>query len=141
MSARLILLINHDASIGEVLQVCLKYLAGWNVISVGLEQVNLETCMDQSPDAILVDAFLPRIHPLGFMQRLFIQNLKQNRLTQSVPILLITDKANWFTAEQLRSLGIAGAIAKPFDPITLPAQIARLLEWERTAVDFDLPTQ
>lgn len=141
MPARLILLINHDASIGEVLQVCLKYMAGWNVISVGLEQVNLEDCMDERPDAILVDAFLPKIQPLGFVQRLFIQNLKKNRLTQSVPILLITDKANWFTTEQLRSLGVAGAIAKPFDPITLPDQIACLLDWEHTSTEFDLPTQ
>lgn len=135
MPAKLILLINHDASIGEVLHVCLRYLAGWNVISVGLEQDDLEAVMNERPDAILVDAFLPKVHPLGFIQQLFIQKLKKNPFTQSIPILLITDKASWFTPDQLRSLGVEGAIAKPFDPAMLPTQIAHLLGWELDRVN------
>ncbi|MDX2231872.1 MAG: response regulator [Leptolyngbyaceae cyanobacterium bins.349] len=131
MPARLILLINHDASIGEVIRVCLMHLAGWDVISVGLYQTDLETLVQERPDAILVDAFLPKINGLGFIQGLFIQKLQKTQITQSVPILLMTDKADWFTVEQLRSLGIEGAIAKPFDPKTLPTQIARILGWER----------
>jgi DNA-binding response OmpR family regulator len=130
MSARLILLINHDSSIGEVLRVCLMHLASWEVMSVGLHQTNLEALVHKRPDAILVDAFLPRMNRLGLIQRLFIQKLQTMQMTQSVPILLISDKAAWFTAEQLRSLGIEGAIAKPFDPKTLPNQIAQILGWE-----------
>lgn len=130
MVARLILLVNHDASIGEVLQVCLRYLAGWNVIAIEAESAGLEVVVAERPDAILIDTFRSKLHPLGFIQRLLIQRLKKNHLTQSVPILLITDQANWFTPDQLRSLGIAGAIAKPFDPITLPTQIAHLLDWD-----------
>lgn len=132
MSARLILLVSQDASIATMLHVCLRYLAGWQVVSMELEQGLVERVVEECPDAILLDVFLPKVYPLGFIQRLFIQKLKRERLTQSVPIVLISDKATWFTDEQLRSLGIEGAIAKPFDPTTLPTQIAHLLGWERS---------
>jgi len=137
MPARLILLVNHDASIGEVLRVCLRYLAGWDVISIGSEQFHIDMTIVKRPDAILVDALLPQIYPLGFIQRLLIKKLKKNQLTQSVPILLITDGAGWFTPEQLSALGITGAIAKPFDPTTLPTQIAQMLGWEPDAVQIN----
>lgn len=135
MSAKRILLINHDASIGEVLYVCLRYLAGWDVVRIGATQTGFESVIQDGLDAILLDStisekFPPKIHGLGFIQELFIQQLKKNRKTRTVPILLISDRADWFTPEQLQSLGIQGAIAKPFDPVTLPAQIARILRWD-----------
>ncbi|MDX2243882.1 MAG: response regulator [Leptolyngbyaceae cyanobacterium bins.302] len=130
MSARRILLIHQDTSIEEVLHVCLRYLAGWDVVSVEVAQANLEPDINDRLDAILVDALSPQAYGLGFIQKLFIQKLKKNRNTQSVPILLLTDKADWFTAEQLHALGIEGAIGKPFDPVTLPTQIANLLRWD-----------
>lgn len=138
MSAKRILLINHDASIGEVLSVCLRYLAGWDVVTIGASQASFESAIQNDLDAILLDSttaekFFPKIHGLGFIQEVFIKQLKKNRKTQAVPILLISDKADWFTPEQLQSLGIEGAIAKPFDPVTLPTQIARLLSWDQVS--------
>ena len=131
MALRLILLIEHDEEIREVLRVCLRYLAGWDVVALSSPQESPEAVTHERPDAILLDAFLPRMNGLGFIQKFLIRKLKSHALTQSVPILLITDKASWFTAEQLHSLGIQGAIAKPFDPTTLPSQIAQILGWNQ----------
>lgn len=135
MTERRILLINHDVSIGEVLFVCLKHLAGWEVISTNMSQANLDTLLSEHPDAILLDAILvdalpPKIHGLGFIQDMFIKQLKKNRITRSVPILLISDQATWLTREELQTMGIEGAIPKPFDPVTLPDQITRILCWK-----------
>lgn len=129
MSAKLILLIEHDESVREVLRVCLMYLAGWNVVLMTSTQDSLETLIHGQPDAILLDTVMPKANELGFIQKRFIQKLKENPLTRSTPILLLADQANWFTPNQLRSLGIEGTIAKPFDPTRLPAQISHILGW------------
>lgn len=138
MTRKLILLIEQDDSIREVLLVCLKHLAGWNVVSFKSSQESLELQIEDQPDAILLDTFLSKSNGsftsksggLGFIQKLIIQKLRKHPITCSTPIVLMTDKANWFTPKQLRSLGVDGTIAKPFDPTTLPTQIAHLLGWQ-----------
>lgn len=136
MARKLILLIEQDDSIREVLLVCLKHLAGWNVVSFESSQDSLELEIEDQPDAILLDTFISKSSSftsksggLGFIQKLLIQKLRQHPITCSTPIVLMTDKANWFSTKQLRSLGVNGTIAKPFDPTTLPTQIAHLLDW------------
>ncbi|MGC8713436.1 MAG: response regulator [Leptodesmis sp.] len=137
MAEKLILLIEQDDSIREVLLVCLKHLAGWNVVSCKSSQASLELQLEAQPDAILLDTFMPKSSDsftakngsLGFVQKLLIQKLRKHPVTCSTPIVLMTDKANWFTPKQLESLQVDGTIAKPFDPTTLPTQIARLLGW------------
>ncbi len=137
MARKLILLIEQDDSIREVLLVCLKHLAGWNVVSFESSQESLDMAIEDQPDAILLDAFMSKSSNsfiskndgLGFIQRLIIQKLREHPVTCSAPIVLMTDKANWFTPTQLRSLGVNGTIAKPFDPTTLPSQMSRLLGW------------
>ncbi|MGI0485543.1 response regulator [Pantanalinema rosaneae CENA516] len=129
MSSKLILLIDQDEATREVLHICLQRLAGWNVVCMDCHQCDFKRLLAGKPDAILLNALMPKFNGLGFIQNIMVKQLKQHPLTRSIPILLITDKASWFTAEQLRSLGIEGAIAKPFDPTTLPTQIAHLLNW------------
>lgn len=129
MSSKLILLIDQDEETREVLHICLQRLAGWNVISMDYDPFDLKASLPGQPDAILLNALMPKFNGLGFIQKFAVKRLKAHPLTRSIPILLITDKASWFTAEQLRLLGVEGAIAKPFDPTTLPTQIAHLLNW------------
>jgi CheY-like chemotaxis protein len=129
MAGKLILLIEQDDSIRDVLLVCFRHLAGWNVVSYESSQDSLDQVVQSQPDAILMDAIVPRTTGLGFIQKLLIQKLRKHPITCSTPIVLMTDKANWLTQKQLRSLGVKGTISKPFDPTTLPAQIANLLGW------------
>ena len=124
MSTKSILLIEHEASIREVLQVCLSELGGWRVMLSNSIQEGVNLCVASRPDAILLDASASETDAL-----IFVEQLKQHSTLQSIPILLITARASWFTAQQLRQMGFAGAITKPFNPSILPAQISRLLGW------------
>ncbi|MBL1176064.1 response regulator [Pantanalinema sp. GBBB05] len=130
MSSKLILLIDQDEGTREVLHICLQRLAGWHVVSIDGYPFELKALLVGQPDVILLNALMPKFDGLGFIQKFIVKKLKEHPLTHSIPILLITDQANWFTSEQLRSLGIEGAIAKPFNPITLPTQIAHILNWQ-----------
>lgn len=124
MSTKSILLIEHEASIREVLQTCLIEFGGWKVTLSNSIQEGVDLCITAHPDVILLDASTSETDAL-----IFLEQLKQHSMTQSIPILLITGRASWFSLNQLHEMGFAGAITKPFDPSTLSAQISRLLGW------------
>ena len=127
MVMKSILIIDHDASVREVIHICLRELAGWQVWSTSSLQAGLSSLSNKRPDALLVDFSTPKMDGLDF-----IRTLKRSPLTRSIPIVLITIKASWFTPQELKNMGVAGAIAKPFDPISLPGQVAQLLGWHDT---------
>jgi CheY-like chemotaxis protein len=81
-------------------------------------------CQSTHPDAILLDTSTAEADAL-----IFLEQLKQHSTSQSIPILLITARASWFTPNQLQDMGFTGAIAKPFNPCTLSTQVAQLLGW------------
>jgi CheY-like chemotaxis protein len=127
MSTKTVLLIEHEASIREVLHTCLSEFGGWRVTLSNSIQEGIALCMATCPDAILIDASASETDAL-----IFIEQLKQHSMTQSIPIVLITARASWFTPKQLHQMGFAGAITKPFNPSILPAQISHLLGWSAT---------
>jgi DNA-binding response OmpR family regulator len=124
MFTKSVLLIEHEASIREVLRACLSEFGGWRVTLSSSIKEGIDSCIMTHPDVILLDTSTSEADAL-----IFIQQLRQYAMTQSIPILLITARASWFTAQQLHEMGYAGAITKPFNPSTLSAQISDLLGW------------
>jgi len=124
MSHKQILLIDHEVSVREVLQICLSSIGGWQIISVASIQAGLEKLYIERVDAILLDT--PNLETDGIT---FIQKLKTDPFTQSIPVIFITAKAKNFLSHQLPALGIAGVIAKPFNAMNLPIQVAGMLNW------------
>lgn len=127
MHTKSILLIEPEASLREILYASLKEFGGWRVVVSNSIQKGIDLCTESTPDAILLDASTSESDAL-----LFIEQLKERSISQSIPILLITDRANWFTLEQLNHMGFAGAVTKPFTPSILSAQISQLLGWANT---------
>jgi CheY-like chemotaxis protein len=125
VTSKTILLIDDEASVRELVHVCLSDLAGWDVITVASAQEGLKQLAIQQPDAILLDVLMPGMDAITFLQR-----LHENPSTQSIPVILLSVRARWFTLGKLQQLGITDAIAKPFNPITLPETIAQALRWD-----------
>ncbi|WP_017296574.1 response regulator [Nodosilinea nodulosa] len=124
MAAKLILLIEHEAGIREVLEACLHDIDGWRIVLASSIKAGIDLCEQQRPDVILIDTSTPEIDAL-----LFIEELKVYSAEYSVPILLISSRASWFSAEILHQMGFAGAINKPFNPLTLSQRISQTLGW------------
>jgi CheY-like chemotaxis protein len=124
MPVRSILLIEREPSIREVLHACLSELGGWQVTESHSIQEGIQLCMANHPDAILLDASTSENDAL-----IFVEQLKQYSIAQSIPIVLLSSRANWFTLGQLQKMGFVGAIAKPFNPTALIEQVSRLLGW------------
>lgn len=125
MATKSLLLIDDEASLRELVQVCLNDLAGWEVVTVASAQEGLQRLALEHPDAILLDVLMPGMDAITFLHR-----LHESSAARSIPVIFLSVKAPWFTAEKLQQLGVVEAIAKPFNPVTLPQRIARALGWE-----------
>lgn len=130
-SVKSILLIDYEASVREILQVCLSEIGGWNAIAAASFEEGLTLLLKEKVDAIVMDNFSAKRDSIKF-----IQKLKANPITRSIPILLITYKASWYSRQHLQDMSVVGAIAKPFDPVRLPVQISQLLGWNYTVETF-----
>lgn len=126
--SNLILLIDDETSIQELVQASLSDLAGWTVITVSSAQEGLKRLTSERPDAILLDMLMP-----GMNGTTFVHSLDKNPVAKTIPIILLTVQARYFTAKQLQQLGVTGAIAKPFNPVTLPQIMAQALGWHLPA--------
>ncbi|HEX7102145.1 MAG TPA: response regulator [Nitrolancea sp.] len=124
MSSKRILLIDDEPEIREIVRVSLELVGGWDVSATGSAREGLTLAADQLPDAILLDVMMPDMDgPTAF------QALQAAPETSAIPVILLTAKVQ--TADLLRfdQLGVAATIAKPFDPLTLPGQVATALGW------------
>ncbi len=123
-TTKLVLLVDNEANVREVVEACLQDLGGWDVLSVASVREGWNRLVAVQPDAIVLDISIPSREGL-----VFLQQVKANPATQSIPIVLLTARARWFTLKQLESFGVVGAIAKPFNPISLTNEIAKALGW------------
>jgi DNA-binding response OmpR family regulator len=55
--------------------------------------------------------------------------LQEQATTETIPIILLTAKVQPEDKAHFSRLGVTGMITKPFDPLTLSAEIAALLGW------------
>ncbi|GAB1544478.1 response regulator [Scytonema sp. NUACC21] len=127
IATKTILLIDDEISVREIVELCLKDLALWNVVTADSPLQGLQKAALAHPDAILLDWSIGGMD--GFM---FLAQLRNNLETQAIPIVLLSAKARWLDTEILRRYQVVGVILKPFDPVTLPGQVAKLLGWDFT---------
>lgn len=125
MPVKTILVIEAQRAICEFVKLCLSDLGGWDVFAVNSPLEGLRTAALDRPDAIVLDISMPEMDGFTLLDR-----LRKNPDTQAIPVVLLSAKARWLDPQLLRKYQIAGALAKPFDPIKLSAQIAAFLGWD-----------
>jgi CheY-like chemotaxis protein len=124
MSAKRILVIDDEKNLCSVIQACLEHLGGWTVSIAHEGSAGLLLAATQVPDAILLDVMMPDMDGIA-MFRL----LQNNAATRGIPVIFLTAKVQAFDLSEFSQLGVAGVIAKPFDPLSLAQQVAEVLGW------------
>jgi CheY-like chemotaxis protein len=119
-----ILIVDNEQYIQEVAQICLRTVAGWQVMTAGSGQEGLAMAEAEQPDAILLDVMMPDMDGLTTFQK-----LQDNPATQHIPVVLLTAKIQASDRNHYAELGIRGAIAKPFNPLQLADQVIKALGW------------
>ncbi|ARV58195.1 response regulator [Nostocales cyanobacterium HT-58-2] len=120
-----VLYIDDEPEMQLIVKTCLQTLGGWEVEVAKSGTEGLVKAEELKPDAIILDVMMPGMDGVACLQQLQV-NVK----TQTIPVIFLTSK--WSLTERCRfsALGAVGAIAKPFDPLTLVPQIAKVLGWK-----------
>ncbi len=124
MTAKRILLVDDEENLVSVIQICLQKLGGWTVLTATSGLEGLRCAETEQPDAILLDVMMPDLDGLTVLRR-----LKENPKTQNIPVILITAKMQSAYQSEYAQLGLAGLLAKPFDPLELAKRVAKILDW------------
>lgn len=125
MAEKTILVIDDEDDIREVAQLSLEMVGGWKVLAASSGKHGLALALEEKPDAILLDVMMPEMDgPATFHQ------LKANSATENIPVIFLTAKVLSTDQRKFSDLAVTGVIAKPFDPMSLAYQLAKVLKWE-----------
>ncbi|MFB2937446.1 response regulator [Aerosakkonemataceae cyanobacterium BLCC-F154] len=119
-----ILVIDDEINLSTVIQACLENLGGWETLTAVSAKEGLTIAQTQQLDAILLDVMMPDMDGLTLFRE-----LQKDSVTQKIPVILFTAKVQSTDLDEFAKLGVAGIIAKPFDPMTLADQVAFTLGW------------
>ncbi len=124
-----ILIVDDEPHVVDLVALCLlpeKY----NIIKTYSGLDALDKVYKETPDLIILDLMMPGINGYEICQK-----LKENALTQHIPIIILSAKGQ--LDDKLRGLKIGADdyITKPFDPMELEARVERLIR--RTSRDMD----
>jgi len=119
-----ILLIDDEIGIRKIVQIALKAIAGWEVLMAASGQEGVAIAQVEQPDAILLDVMMPGMDGLATFA-----HLQADPTTQTIPVILLTAKAQSDEQQQFTTLAVAGLITKPFKAPALVQQMRSLLNW------------
>jgi len=122
IATKKILLIDNELNVSELVEHCLIDLGGWNLVTANCPLQALERAEIDHPDAIVLDLSMRG----SFM---FLQQIKHNIKTKTIPIVVLSANARWLHPEMLQQYKIVVMILKPLNPVILPSQITKILNW------------
>jgi CheY-like chemotaxis protein len=120
-----VVVIDDDPSIREVAALALSAVGGHEVSTAGDGTEGMELARRVRPDAILLDVMMPVLDGPTVLSR-----MRAVEALRDVPVVFLTAKVGAQDISRLDGLGAVAVITKPFDPLTLPQQLADVLGWD-----------
>ena len=110
--------VEDDEDIQRIVRMSLERVGKMTVALVSDPTRAIETITEFRPDLVMLDWMMPVMDgPTLFRQ------MKLRPETSGLPVVFITAKAAQRDLDELKSLGAAGTISKPFSPKDLPEQL------------------
>lgn len=117
-----ILVVDDDANIRVIARMALED-DDVTVVEADSGKMALEMAAQEQPDLILLDMMMPDMDG-----KTTCRQLKQLPGVKSIPVIFLTAKVQAHEIDTYKTLGAAGVITKPFDPMTLGESIDRILK-------------
>lgn len=121
---RRVLFVEDDPDIALLGQIALEDIGGYDVLVCGSAEEAFDRFADFAPDIAVLDYRLP-----GKNGGELMVDLRAHPQGANFPIVFLTASVTRDIVARLEELGAAEVIAKPFDPLTLAAQIEAL--WQQ----------
>ena len=123
MEIRKVLLAEDEEDIRKVAQMSLQFRSGWKVTLASNGEECLAKATADPPDLILLDCMMPKLDGYETCRR-----LKLDPFLRHIPVIFLTAKAQETEVKKGLSLGAVGYLIKPFNPMSLAAEISQILE-------------
>jgi CheY-like chemotaxis protein len=117
-----VLIIDDEQDIREATQICLEVIGGWEVYTAASGKEGLTKAAVDKPDVILLDVMMPDMDGLTTLK-----HLQANPITNQIPVILLTAKAQAAEQRQFTRSGAVAVITKPYDPFILSDEITHVL--------------
>ena len=125
MPKQTILVVDDEKDIQKLIQYNLEK-EGYTVFLAGTGETGLEIAKARRPDLVILDLMLPGIDGLEVCRL-----IRSDKLTQSVPILMLTAKNSEIDQVVALEMGAADYIGKPFSPKVLLARVKNIFRKEQ----------
>ncbi len=122
MTIRKVLLVDDEDDIRTIGQLSLSRVGGWQTVLAASGTEAVAKAAAEQPDLILLDVMMP-----GMDGPTTLGRLRAPEATAKTPVIFMTAKIQKQEVARYLELGAVGVIGKPFDPMTLPAEIKKLL--------------
>ena len=117
-------MVDDEDDIREVATLSLEAVGGHEVLTACCGRDAILLAAAEQPDAILLDVMMPDLDGPSTFER-----LQGGAETRDIPVILLTAKAQAADIRAFEALGVVAVLAKPFDPMTLAAEVERILGW------------
>ena len=121
---RRLLVVDDEPDVRAVVCLSLQHVGGWQVVAVDGGLAGVEIARGQGIDAVVLDVMMP-----GTDGPATYRLLQADPRTAEIPVVMLTARVDRADREQWLEMGVRGVLAKPFDPLGLPRQIAEVLGW------------
>jgi two-component system OmpR family response regulator len=122
MPIQKVLLVDDDQNLRRIGQLSLRNVGRWQVLLATCGAEALSIARVEKPDVILLDVMMPAMDGPSTLSQL--RSLEE---TMGIPVIFLTAKIQIHEVDDYIRLGAVGVIIKPFDPMTLPFDIERML--------------
>ena len=117
-----VLIVDDEPDIRRIAKLGLSRVGGMEVVEATNGTEALVRAKEDHPDAVLLDVMMPGLDGPSTLAR-----LREDPATSAIPVVFLTAKAIGTEVDRLKSLGAAGVLTKPFDPMTLARELRNVL--------------
>jgi two-component system OmpR family response regulator len=123
MVIKRVLLVDDDKDLLRIAQLSLSKVGKWSVHMATCGTEALKVAQEVHPDVIILDVMMPGMDGLATLAK-----LREIPATATIPVIFLTAKVQLHEVDEYLKQGACGLIIKPFDPMTLPEEIKRILK-------------
>jgi two-component system, OmpR family, response regulator len=110
--------VEDDDDIQRIARLSLERVGKMEVSIIGDPTVALDGILAFKPDLVLLDWMMPVMDGPTLFKR-----MRETEALRDMPVVFITAKASQRELDELRNMGAAGVLSKPFSPKDLPEQL------------------
>jgi CheY-like chemotaxis protein len=118
MTTLRVLHVDDEPDIREVVEISLGLDPDFDTRTCGSGQEALRLVVEWPPDVILMDVMMP-----GMDGPAVLAHLRSDQQTARIPVVFMTARTQVREIDHFRSLGAAGIIPKPFNPMDLARSV------------------